>query len=430
MHAGSGGTAPTEQVRDRPDLDDREQHRVVQARRLDVQGSPRNATSRRRAAPARTALDLKEELTLTGATTSGTQLATVDQNNGSGANIVSLTQRSAESVSSTGVSIGTWSQSATQDFTIDQDANTGTNSVDVSQAVAQTQTAPNATTGSQSQSSTQEAGIDQFSHGVSTLKIKQSESQSQTAKAGGGSTQTQSGRRAAARRRPTTPPTRRPSSRSRYQAQRPGDTQTQQRASSTRRRAISPAPRRQAGRVKTTNTFSGSRVAEQQCCRTARARRAAPAPTDERPTFQWSGPDGTIADRQPVPSPCAGRRRHERDRCRSVRATPSRCRKVDDARNDAHGRRSPVVHGRQTRGILPTRNVAFDDPTYSHGTFALTAGATRIGIVVSNSPFGHGGAYLQRRSDDDGALQRRQVATFTSPTFTSEADCLAFVYLT
>ena len=71
--------------------------------------------------------------------------------------------------------------------------------------------------------------------------------------------------------------------------------------------------------------------------------------------------------------------------------------------------------------------VAFEDPTYSHGTFALAAGSHSMGIVASTSPFGSGQAFYSVDPMGAAHCTDGRWATFTSPAFTSEADCLAFV---
>jgi hypothetical protein len=71
--------------------------------------------------------------------------------------------------------------------------------------------------------------------------------------------------------------------------------------------------------------------------------------------------------------------------------------------------------------------VAFTDPTYSHGTFALSTGSHSVGIVASTSPFGGGGAFYSVDTMTPEHCNGGRWATFTYPTFTSEAACLAFV---
>jgi hypothetical protein len=375
-------------------------------------------------------LALKEELILTGAATSGTQVATVDQNNGSGANIVGLTQRSSESISSTAVSIGTWSQSASQSLTIDQDSVSGTNSAEVSQAVSQTQTAANATTGSQSQFSDQQAEIDQSSSGVSTMKIKQSESQRQTAKAGGSVTQSQVGPQGCCSSQTGNPNNTATIKQEASQTQSPTNNQTQEQSVVyTSTGNITGTQTASQDGTTSTNSFSGSTVAETQSCTdgTCTQEEPPPPPPDSWTSFTWTGGDGAVANGSPF----------------SVSAEAPVVFSITDA--FCKGDQFTVSDGETTLGTTsavaeaPTCGeggnpgdtsdpaVAFADPTYSHGTFALAAGAHQMGIVVSNSPFGQGGAYFSVDPMTTAHCTGGRWATFTSPTFTSEADCLAFV---
>ena len=71
--------------------------------------------------------------------------------------------------------------------------------------------------------------------------------------------------------------------------------------------------------------------------------------------------------------------------------------------------------------------VAFTDPAYSHGTFALAAGGHSVGIVASTSPFGTGGAYYSVDPMTPAHCTGGRWQTITSPAFASEASCLAFV---
>jgi hypothetical protein len=377
-------------------------------------------------------LELKEELTLSGDTTSGTQLASVDQNNGSGANVVGLTQRSAESRTSNAPSIGTWSQSASQSFSIDQEADTGANSVDVSQSVAQTQSAPNATSGSQSQSSDQQAEIDQFSHGVSTVKIKQSESQSQTAKAGGGVTQTQIGPQGCCSSQADNAANTATIKQEATQTQSPSNNQSQKQtvvyASSGN---ISGSQTTTQDGTTSTNSFSGATVSEQQACTGGECSQEPPPPPPPPPppanwqAFNWSGGDGAVPNESPF----------------SIQAVAPVVVSVTDVL--CPGDRFTLSEGDTTLGTtsVPGNSspacdypgftgdpaVAFTDPAYSHGTFALATGGHSVGIVVSTSPFGAGTAYLSVDPMTTAHCTGGRWATFTYPTFTSEAACLAFV---
>jgi hypothetical protein len=369
-------------------------------------------------------VEVKEELTLSGAATSGTQQATVDQNNGSGANVVGLTQRSAESISDRSATSVSWSQSASQSFSIDQDADTGTNSVDVLQTVVQTQNAPNATSGSQSQFSDQQAGIDQFSHGVSTVKIKQSENQSQTA--GAGVTQTQIGPQTCCSSQADNPADTATIKQEATQVQSPTNNQVQsQRVSYSSSGNISGSQTTTQDGTTSTNSFSGSTVNEQQACTDGSCTQGdqPPPPPAHWTPFQWSGGDGTTVQGSPF----------------AVGAEAPVVFSVTDA--FCRGDRFTISDGEATLGTTTQVDVgpcpdptevtdpaaAFTDPTYSHGTFALAAGSHSIGIVVSTSPFGGGGAFYSVDQMTTAHCTGGRWATFTYPTFTSEADCLAFV---
>ena len=369
-------------------------------------------------------LNLKEELTLTGATTTGTQVATVDQNNGSGANIVSLTQRSAESISSSIASIGTWSQSASQSFTIDQESSTGANTVDVSQSVAQTQTALNATSGSQSQSSTQEASIDQSSSGLSTLKIKQSETQTQRAQAG--VTQTQFGPQRCCSSQTGNPNNTATIKQESVQTQSPSNDQTQQQtvvySSSGNISGVQTAG--QDG-VKSTNTFSGSTVSETQSCTDGSCTTDPPPTPDNWQAFNWDSPEGppAVPDESPIS--------FEAGAPVVVSVTDVLC--TGDRFTLSEGETTlgtTSVPGSSTcdhPGFTGDPAVAFTDPAYSKGTFALGAGSHSIDIVVSTTPYTAGTAYLSVDPMTTAHCAAGRWATFTYPAFTSEADCLAFV---
>jgi trimeric autotransporter adhesin len=366
-------------------------------------------------------LALKEELILTGAATSGTQLATVEQNNGSGANIVGLTQRSSESNTSSAASV-TQSQSASQSFTIDQESTSGANSVDVSQSVAQTQRATNAAaTGSQSQSSTQEAGIDQSSSGAATLKIKQSESQSQTA-ASTGVTQTQSGPQRCCSEQVGTPATATVKQEA-TQVQTPSNDQTQQQTvvySSTGN--ISGTQTAKQDGTTSTSSFSGSTVSTSQSC-TDDTCVEGPAPPGNWTPFSWSGGDGAVADGSPFAVNAAAPVVFSVTDafCRGDRFT------ISDGATTLGTTSAVAVMACPSPGDTADPAVAFTDPSYSHGTFALAAGSHSIGIVVSTSPFGGGGAFRRVDAMTTAHCTGEGWATFTYPAFASEADCIAFV---
>jgi hypothetical protein len=367
-------------------------------------------------------LELKEELTLEGDATSGTQVATVQQNNGSGSNVVALTQRSAESVSSNAASVS-WSQSASQSFTIDQQADTGTNSVETSQTVSQTQNAPNATDGTQSQLSDQQAQIDQFSHGLSTMKAKQIESQSQTANAG--VDQTQSGPQDCCSSQADNPANTASVKQQATQSQIPGGSQTEEQtvtyASSGN---VSGTQTTTQDGTTSTNTFSGSTVSEQQGCTDGTCDQTPPPPPPPAnwTQFNWTGGDGAPVNENPI----------------AVTAVGPVVFSVTDA--FCRGDRFTVSEGATTLGTTSVPGstgctpgdtedpaVAFADPTYSSGTFALASGGHSLDIVVSTSPFGGGAAFYSVDPMTPAHCTDGRWATFTSPAFTSEADCFAFV---
>ena len=376
-------------------------------------------------------LELKEELTLSGATTSVTQKAIVSQTNNSGANIVAATQRSTESMTATASSIGSWSQSVSQDMDIDQTmigGATGTNSIDASQLVSQTQTAANATGGNQSQSSDQKASLDQFSHGVSTLKIKQSETQSQTA-ATTGVTQTQVGPQGCCSSQGDNPADTATVKQESKQTQAPGNNQTQvKNVTYTSAGNVSGSQTSTQDGNTSTNSFSGSSVSQEQSCTdgTCTAGPPAPPPAPANWTlFTWFGGDNTTVDGSPFPVSGAGPV--------VMSVTDIAC-KGDTFRlseGTTLGTTSTVPEAASCSSPNPGDTndpaTAFNDPTYSHGTFALTAGSHSIDIVAANSPFGQGGAYYSVDPMTTAHCTGGAWATFTYPTFTSEANCLAFV---
>jgi hypothetical protein len=388
----------------------------------DVSGVTQSCTVTQTNVSGTNRLELKEELVLTGATTSGTQVATVEQDNGSGSNVVALTQRSAESVSSNNTSVS-WSQSAAQSFSIDQEAETGANTVNVSQSVAQTQTALSATSGSQSQSSDQQAEIDQFSHGVSTLKIKQSESQSQRANPGGSVDQTQIGPQGCCSMQADNPANTATVKQEATQVQTPSNDQIQsQTVAYSSSGNISGSQTTTQDGTTSTNSFSGSTVSEQQVCADGSCTTEPPPAPAAWTLFTWTGGDGAPADQNPI----------------AVTASASVVLSVTDV--SCRGDRFTISDNEATLGttsavpVVPCGSgdiedpaVAFTDPTYSHGTFALAVGSHSIDIFASTSPFGSGGAYYSVDPMTTAHCTGGRWATFTSPAFTSEADCLAFV---
>jgi hypothetical protein len=391
----------------------------------DVSGVTQSCTVTQTNVSGTNRLELKEELVLTGATTSGTQVATVEQDNGSGSNIVALTQRSAESVSSNNTSVS-WSQSAAQSFSIDQEAETGANTVNASQSVAQSQTALSATSGSQSQSSDQQAEIDQFSHGVSTLKIKQSESQSQRANPGGSVDQTQIGPQGCCSVQADNPANTASVKQEATQVQTPSNDQIQsQTVTYSSSGNISGSQTTTQDGTTSTNSFSGSTVSEQQSCTdgTCTQDDQPPPPPANWTSFTWTGGDGTTADGSPFAVNAVGPVVFSVTDafCRGDRFT------VSDGATTLGTTSAVAVMACPSPGDTADPAVAFTDPTYSHGTFALAAGSHSMGIVVSTSPFGSGEAFYSVDPMTTAHCTGGRWATFTSPAFTSEADCLAFV---
>jgi hypothetical protein len=53
-------------------------------------------------------------------------------------------------------------------------------------------------------------------------------------------------------------------------------------------------------------------------------------------------------------------------------------------------------------GTVQDPNLAFADPTYSHGSANLAAGVYSVNVTVNTAPFGEGGAYLQVVSSGSG----------------------------
>jgi len=73
-------------------------------------------------------------------------------------------------------------------------------------------------------------------------------------------------------------------------------------------------------------------------------------------------------------------------------------------------------------------DVALADPDYSHGRFAVGAGAHSIGIVHSTAPLGGSGAFIRFDLMSTADCQNGGWQTITAtPSFTNESDCIAFV---
>jgi hypothetical protein len=73
-------------------------------------------------------------------------------------------------------------------------------------------------------------------------------------------------------------------------------------------------------------------------------------------------------------------------------------------------------------------DTALADPGYSHGLFALGAGAHSIGIVVSTSPYGIGDGYVRFDPLTTTNCKNGGWATIAaSPPFKNQGDCVSFV---
>ncbi len=296
--------------------------------------------------------EVKQEAALLGATTSATQTATVVQTSGSGSNTVSSTQASGEAMLSGSSSIGTWSQSASQSLNIDQTSGSGANSVDAWQLVGQAQTALKATAGSQSQTSNQLSTIDQSSGGAASVKVKQTEGQLQVAKTTG-VTQTQVGPQRCCSSQIGTPATTTVTQQA-TQIQKPSNNQVQQQqVTYTSTGTITGTQTATQDGTTSTNTFSGSTVAEEQSCTDGECEIGEPEPPpppDSWTAFSWTGGDGTTVDREPLRHQRRGTGGPQRDRC-VLQGRPlhgvGRC---DDARDDVGGRCGTRMYRAKSRG--------------------------------------------------------------------------------
>jgi hypothetical protein len=107
--------------------------------------------------------------------------------------------------------------------------------------------------------------------------------------------------------------------------------------------------------------------------------------------FNWTGGDGTIADESPFTFAAATPV--------FVTVTDVACKgdrfTISDGPNTL-GRTSLVPVG-DCPGIRDTDDPdeALADPTYSHGRFLVRPGSHSIGVEVSTSPFGSGGAFIR-----------------------------------
>jgi hypothetical protein len=374
--------------------------------------------------------ELKTELTFSPlATSEGTQQAgtsstPVKQTSGSGANVVTVNQKSTESIidnapTTTNVS---WSQSADQDIVIVQESSSGTNSVDASQELSQTQTALSATSGSQAQFADQQASVDQSSSGVSTLSIKQVESQTQKALSPDVA-QSQIGPQGCCSDQVGNPANTAKVKQIATQVQEPGgtgDTQTeQQTVTYTSSGNISGSSTTTQDGTTSTSSFSGSTVSQSQGCSQDTCS-AGPLPENWQ-SFFWSGGDGATAGPFAVSAAAPVVVSVTDGFCPGDRFTIS---------DGATPLGTTSVPGESTCAYAPqatTGPAAWADPTYSRGTFALGAGSHSLGIVVSTSPFGGGQAFYSVDPMTSAHCTDGRWATFTNPAFTSQANCLAFV---
>jgi hypothetical protein len=377
--------------------------------------------------------EVKQEVAISDlATSSVDQDATVTQTNGSGANVVTVNQKSTESITDNSTPSVSWSQSADQDIGIDQNAVSGTNSVSATQELSQTQGAANATSGSQEQLADQQVSADQSSSGVSTLSVKQVESQSQTA--GSGVIQSQIGPQGCCSEQVGNPANTAKVKQIATQDQEPGgagDTQTEtQTVTYSSSGNISGSQTTTQDGATSTNSFSGSTVSESQGCTDGTCTENPPPPPPAAWTlFQWTGGDGATA----TGSPFAVSSAESGPVVMSV--TDAFCK--GDTFTLSEGAttlgttstvpEAPTCPSGGNPGDTSDPGTAFNDPGYSHGTFALTAGAHSIGIVAANSPFGGGGAYYSVDPMTTAHCTGGRWATFTYPTFANEAACLAFV---
>ena len=71
-------------------------------------------------------------------------------------------------------------------------------------------------------------------------------------------------------------------------------------------------------------------------------------------------------------------------------------------------------------------DLALASPVYSHGFFAVGAGAHSIGVVVSTSPYGSGGAYIRYDALTADMCKKDGWMTF-APLFKNQGDCVSFV---
>jgi hypothetical protein len=71
-------------------------------------------------------------------------------------------------------------------------------------------------------------------------------------------------------------------------------------------------------------------------------------------------------------------------------------------------------------------DLALASPVYSHGFFAVGAGAHSIGVVASTSPYDGGGAYIRYDALTADMCKKDGWKTF-APLFKNQGDCVSFV---
>jgi len=71
-------------------------------------------------------------------------------------------------------------------------------------------------------------------------------------------------------------------------------------------------------------------------------------------------------------------------------------------------------------------DLALASPAYSHGFFAVGAGAHSIGVVASTSPYGGGAAFIRYDTLTADMCKKGGWMTF-APLFKNQGDCVSFV---
>ena len=70
--------------------------------------------------------------------------------------------------------------------------------------------------------------------------------------------------------------------------------------------------------------------------------------------------------------------------------------------------------------------VAFEDPSFSHGSFVLSPGSHSITIVVIADPFGHGSGYVRVDSVSKEQCKKGGWRNYGA-AFSNQGDCVSFV---